>query len=1140
MSHRLFRSLRILACLLCVTAGANFALAAPPAAPADAATDSNLPAALSDTVNAAIAALARKRDLSTEQRKQAEDLLRDALNDDQRASDEVTRMQTLRDAGAQARDIAQRGTAAPKEPGLAFADWRSKLPQDASSERLSDLLEQERNQLGAAQDALRTLEETLQKQTQRPDALRDELAAARDEFAKGLAATPTPSASASLAAAAALRAQAAQRLQRAHLAALETEQRTFEARLSALFAQRSERRHDVDEHSQRVHLLENMLLDRANASVGDLATRLTQERDELSASHAAPILIDAANSNLELGSDLVATVKRAGALRDVKNAYTSERAEIEQALKSTQARIELGTLSEDVGALLLAERRKLRPAAVLERELASLRNELAQTKLGLLDLREQQDSLENLDSAIATTLTRAGQLPVLSGDLHDGLRHLLATRSDVLTRLISVKSRTAQLLADSEHQLAELTRTTTTLSNLLDAHLLGTPSHAPINTAWFGDFARAAGSAAHIDVRAVGTDLIAQLKRSGPLLPLLAFALLLGGVAIQRRAPAVLELAAAPLRRIRTDRYRYTLQTLVWTVVAAAPVAALWAVAGRIFGQTTRGAPLEGALGLAAASIALPWFAIALLHWLNREMGLAHLHFRWPRARREALLATVWPLAFAVILPLFVGTWLRAAASEEVDATIGRALFMLGAFGLAAITWRALRPDAVWTQRGVVQVEPLRLRQIVRVGLAGLFIALAIAAAAGYLFTAANLARHVLMSLAALLAIGMLHGLAVRWLMLGERRLALKRAEERRNAQLEARDVDEQAGESLPEAEVDEQALADLGAQTRRVLRLATWLLLGAALLVIWSDIAPALSFLDQVTVWKSTYADTEGKQIAFDVTLRAVLESMLILGITFAATRNLPGLLEIGMLRRIHLDAPTRYAITSIVRYLIVLVGVLSGVGLLGVHWSNLQWLAAGLTVGLGFGLQEIFANFISGLIVLFERPCRVGDIITIGGVEGTVMRIRTRATTILDWDNREVIVPNKNFITERLVNWTLSDTITRIVIRVGVAYRADARRAQQLLFDCATKNELVLADPAPTAWVTAFGDSKQELELRVFVAEINQRNLVRTDLQVAIAETLRAHGIEMMLLAPIPNDPTATNQPAPSADASSASNRA
>jgi potassium efflux system protein len=280
-----------------------------------------------------------------------------------------------------------------------------------------------------------------------------------------------------------------------------------------------------------------------------------------------------------------------------------------------------------------------------------------------------------------------------------------------------------------------------------------------------------------------------------------------------------------------------------------------------------------------------------------------------------------------------------------------------------------------------------------------------------------------------------------------------------------------------------------------------------------------------------------DGKATAISVSLRDVLEALVAFVLTWAATRNLPGLLEVGVLRRFDIDAPTRYAVTSVTRYVIVFVGMMIGMSMLGLHWSNLQWLAAGFSVGLGFGLQEIFANFVSGLMVLFERPFRIGDIVSVGGVEGTVARIRTRATTIVDWDNREVIVPNKSFITERLVNWTLSDSITRVVIKLGIAYRADARVAQQLLLDLAAKHELVLADPPPTAWVTGFADAKQELELRVFVAEINQRNTVRTDLQVAIVAAFAARGIEMSLMAPVPFD---SPQSTPSADATKASKRA
>ena len=172
---------------------------------------------------------------------------------------------------------------------------------------------------------------------------------------------------------------------------------------------------------------------------------------------------------------------------------------------------------------------------------------------------------------------------------------------------------------------------------------------------------------------------------------------------------------------------------------------------------------------------------------------------------------------------------------------------------------------------------------------------------------------------------------------------------------------------------------------------------------------------------------------------------------------------------------------------------------------------MAAALTVGLGFGLQEIFANFVSGIIVLFERPYRVGDIVTIGEVEGTVTRIRTRATTILDWDNKEVVVPNRMFITERFVNWTLSDAVTRVVVPVGVAYGSDVDQVRALLLQIAREEPLVLDSPAPTAWFMAFGPSSLDFELRVFVEQIIDRNRARTRMMTRMTTLFAQHGIEI-----------------------------
>jgi potassium-dependent mechanosensitive channel len=390
------------------------------------------------------------------------------------------------------------------------------------------------------------------------------------------------------------------------------------------------------------------------------------------------------------------------------------------------------------------------------------------------------------------------------------------------------------------------------------------------------------------------------------------------------------------------------------------------------------------------------------------------------------------------------------------------------------------------------------LRQATRSLLSGGFVLMAGLVLYGYFVTVGALSRHVIASLGALLLIATVHGLAVRWLVLGERRLALKRLEQKLESAEEQRGQDD-AG-ALPEPEPEEMTLASVGAQTRRLLRILTIFAVTIVLLWIWSDVTPALAMLDEIPVWKDE-----------NVSLLGVLEALIVLSLTWVATGNLPGLLEVGVLRRFNIDAPTRYAVTTITRYVILFAGMMAGLAMLGLRWSSLQWLAAGFSVGLGFGMQEIFANFISGLMVLFERPIRVGDIISIGTVEGMVTRIRTRATTIVDWDHREVIVPNKSFITERLTNWTLSDSITRIVIRVGVAYRNDPRQAQRLLLEIASVHPQVLSDPAPQCFLTSFGDNAQTFELRVCVAEIAQRGPVTNDLQMRIAEVFRENDIEI-----------------------------
>jgi potassium efflux system protein len=221
------------------------------------------------------------------------------------------------------------------------------------------------------------------------------------------------------------------------------------------------------------------------------------------------------------------------------------------------------------------------------------------------------------------------------------------------------------------------------------------------------------------------------------------------------------------------------------------------------------------------------------------------------------------------------------------------------------------------------------------------------------------------------------------------------------------------------------------------------------------------------------------------------------------------PGVLEIAFLQRMSVEQGSRYAITTLTRYVIFSVGVIVLFNSLGWKWSQLQWLVAALGVGLGFGLQEIVANFVSGLIILFERPVRVGDTVTVGDLSGTVSRIRIRATTITDWDRKEIIVPNKNFITERVINWTLSDQVTRIMVNVGIAYGSDTEHAQQIMLETVRAMPLVMEDPAPGVYFVGFGDSSLDFRIYVYARELTDRFPIIHEIHTRVNKALEANGI-------------------------------
>jgi potassium efflux system protein len=282
----------------------------------------------------------------------------------------------------------------------------------------------------------------------------------------------------------------------------------------------------------------------------------------------------------------------------------------------------------------------------------------------------------------------------------------------------------------------------------------------------------------------------------------------------------------------------------------------------------------------------------------------------------------------------------------------------------------------------------------------------------------------------------------------------------------------------------------------------------------IWVELLPALEVLDQVQVWPKPLAkivvNAEGKPELNVVTLAELAAAVLILIVTVGAARNIPGLVEMSILRHLRLDAGARYAVGAVTQYAITVFGAAMAFYRVGVGWKDVQWLAAAMTVGLGFGLQEIFANFASGLLLLFERPIRVGDTVSVGDITGKVTRIRIRATTIVDGDMRELVVPNKEFISGKVMNWTLTDTISRMTIKVNVPRGNDPDLVRQILLHVAASHPLVLKDPPPHALFDEFANDTLNFTLRVYMENRDVYNQLRHELNAGINAAFRQSGID------------------------------
>lgn len=1035
----------------------------------------------------------------------------------------LANLETARTYDAQNAEFAKSLTTAPAETlaiqerldePAAGTDDAVRIPTDLPTEQIAQRLSVILADVAVEQTRIGELDKAIESSTGRPAAIRTRLSdvkTALDQVDADLAAYSAEGAETGL-------AEARRWTLETSRAALWSEGRMLEQELlsqavrEALYrARREQATRDWEALRAQQQQLEELQNQRRRDQAEAAQRESEQARIAAIDKHALVQQTTQENAKITASmGDLALSIETLGSEID---RIEAERQRVEQDFKAAKQRIEAAGLSKALGQVLVERRDQIPDLRQFSRDIQDREDAIAEATLRQIYYREEQRKLRNLD-AYLDDLT--GQDPTAQApELRDELKETLDQRQRLITQALGVEDDYIGQLGELNYAADQLAQIAASYDDYLAERLLWVRSSLPVSLQTLSTLPAATAWLLTPDHWLEVAGVLAQDGGRTPKFWVAALVLVLITWKLQAIRRAI-RATAEPLRRIRTDSLKYTAEAIGLTLLAALPIPLLLWLIAQPLSASASATNFTRTLGSALLSAAVGLYYLRAFRTLCMSGGVADRHFRWSQStlltiRREFDWFSLYIVPVAVTALLVFGD-----KDAAYTGSLGLLALVAAMLGFSVFFARLLSP-----QHGVLstslQQHPKswlnRLRHLWFPLIVGGPLALALLALVGYVYTAGILFESLVQQTWLALALIVLHQVIVRWLIVTRRRLALQAAIDRsaaRRSQADAERTETAPADSTPPVEEPEPNLAALDEQTRRLINASIFFAAALGIWFTWSNVLPALSMLEHFPLWHYN-GIVEGIERPIPVTAADLGLVVFIIFVATVAAKNLPALLEILLLQTESVSAGGRYAIKTLASYSITVAAFLLAFSTLGLNWGQVQWLVAALGVGIGFGLQEIVANFISGIIILFERPVRVGDIVTIGDTTGVVTNIQIRATTIRNWDRQELLVPNKEFITGRLLNWTLTDQQNRISIPIGIEYGSDTRKALAILSQVAAEHERVLEDPAPLVSFESFGDNALTIVLRCYLNSLDGRIGVATELHQQIYDRFTEQGIGM-----------------------------